>query len=145
MNQQDSLLGVERVRLEMLNLWREPVTVQRLVSTGQPKVWRPPTDVYETDDHVVVKVEIAGMKVEDFSIALESNRLVICGVRRDPAAKLAYQQMEILYGYFETDAYLQGAIDENRIEATYQDGFLSVFLPKARPRQVPVMSNECSS
>ncbi len=145
MNQQDSLLGVERVRLEMLNLWREPVTVQRWVSTGQPKVWRPPTDVYETDDHVVVKVEIAGMKVEDFSIALESNRLVICGVRRDPAAKLAYQQMEILYGYFETDAYLQGAIDENRIEATYQDGFLSVFLPKARPRQVPVMSNECSS
>lgn len=145
MNQQDSLLGVERVRLEMLSLWREPVTVQRWVSTGQHKTWRPPTDVYETDDHVVVKVEIAGMKEEDFSIALESNRLVICGVRRDPAAKLAYQQMEILYGYFETDAYLQGAIDENRIEATYQDGFLCVFLPKARPRQVPVVSSECSS
>ncbi len=140
MNQQeqDSLLGVERVRLEMLNLWREPVTVQRWVSTGQHKTWRPPTDVYETDDHVVVKVEIAGMKEEDFSIALESRRLI----RRDPAAKLAYQQMEILYGYFETDAYLQGAIDEGQIEATYQDGFLCVFLPKAKPRQVLVVGGE---
>lgn len=137
--------GVDNIHVEMLGMLRESMPGQRWVSTRQHKIWRPPTDVYETDDCIVVKVEIAGMEGEDFSISLDSNRLVIGGARRDPSAKLGYQQMEILYGQFETDVYLARAIDEDRIEATYQNGFLSVFLPKAKPRQVPVTSVEDSS
>lgn len=137
--------GVDNIHVEMLGMLRESMPGQRWVSTRQHKIWRPPTDVYETDDCIVVKVEIAGMEGEDFSISLDSNRLVIGGTRRDPSAKLGYQQMEILYGQFETDVYLARAIDEDRIEATYQNGFLSVFLPKAKPRQVPVTSVEDSS
>jgi HSP20 family protein len=115
------------------------------VSARQHKIWRPPTDVYETDDCVVVKVEIAGMVQEDFSISLEAKKLVISGIRHDPAAKLGYQQMEILYGHFETHVLLPRAIEVEQIEATYQNGFLSVRLPKARPRQVPVVSTDDSS
>jgi HSP20 family molecular chaperone IbpA len=124
----------------MLNLLQEPVPGQRWVSARQRKVWRPPTDVYETDSYVVVKVEIAGMSKEDFDISLDSKRLIIGGIRRDPAAKLAYQQMEILYGRFETDVYLPWAIDEDKIEAVYQGGFLDVLLPKAQPQKVPIVS-----
>jgi HSP20 family protein len=98
--------------------------------------------VYETDDCVVVKVEIAGMDQSHFSISLDANRLVISGVRHDPAAKLGYQQMEILYGHFETEVHLPRAIDEDGIEATYDNGFLIVRLPKAQPRHVPVVSTE---
>jgi len=94
---------------------------------------------------VVVKVEIAGMAEEDFAVSLDGRRLLISGVRRDPAAKLGYQQMEILYGHFETDVHLSRAIEEDKIEATYRNGFLSVRLPKAKPRQVPVASAEDSS
>ena len=137
--------SVEHVHVEMLGLLHEPVPRQQWVSSRQHKIWRPPTDVYETDEYVVVKAEIAGMEEKDFSISLDSRTLTISGVRRDPAAKLAYQQMEILYSRFETCMRLPWAIDEDRIEATYEDGFLSVFLPKAKPRQVPVMSTENSS
>jgi HSP20 family protein len=135
----------DRVRIEMMGLLHEPVPGQRWVSARQPKTWRPPTDVYETDSYIVVKVEIAGMDEQDFDILLDTKRLVITGVRHDPAAKLAYQQMEILYGQFETDVYLPWAIDEEEVEATYRNGFLSVFLPKAQPRQVPVINSEPSS
>jgi HSP20 family protein len=113
---------------------------QRWVSTGQQGVWCPPTDVYETDDCVVVKVEIGGMERDDFHIALDGVRLTITGVRRDPAEKLAYQRMEIPYGHFETDVHLARAIDEARIEAVYQNGFLIVRLPRAKPHQVPIVS-----
>jgi HSP20 family protein len=123
---------------EMLTLLGEPVAGQRWVAARQHKAWRPPTDVYETDASVVVKVEIAGMEDQDFEISLDGKRLIINGVRRDPASKLGYQQMEILYGHFETDVYLARAIDEEKIEATYQNGFLVVHLPKAKPRAVPV-------
>jgi HSP20 family protein len=133
---------MDRIPAEMLGLLRETMPGQRWVAAGQHKIWRPPTDVYETDTCIVVKVEIAGMQQEDFSISLGSRRLVISGVRRDPAAKLGYQQMEILYGHFETDVHLPRAIDEEKIEATYANGFLSVVLPKILPFQVPIVSVE---
>jgi HSP20 family protein len=136
---------VNHIQVEMLGLLREPVPGQRWVSARQHKIWRPPTDVYETDDCVVVKVEIAGMEKADFAISLDTTRLIISGTRRDPAAKLGYQQMEILYGHFETDVHLPRAIDTDNIEATYHNGFLSVCLPKAQPHQVPVISLETSS
>ena len=135
----------DHIRAEMLTLLGEPVASQRWLAARQHKVWRPPTDVYETDDCVVVKVEIAGMQDDDFQLSLGGKRLIISGVRRDPASKLGYQQMEILYGHFETDVHLARAINEEKIEATYQNGFLVVHLPKVKPRTVPVISVEDSS
>jgi HSP20 family protein len=135
----------DQVCAEMLTLLGEPVASQRWVAARQHKAWRPPTDVYETDDCVVVKVEIAGMEDQDFGISLDGKRLIIRGIRRDPASKLGYQQMEILYGHFETDVHLARAIEEDKIEATYQNGFLVVRLPKVKPRTVPVISVEESS
>jgi HSP20 family protein len=135
----------DRVYVEMMGLLHDPLPGQRWISARQHKTWRPATDVYETDSYIVVKVEIAGMEEEDFVVSLDSKRLLITGIRRDPAAKLAYQQMEIPYGQFETDVLLPLAVDEDQVEATYNNGFLSVFLPKARPRQVPVINSESSS
>lgn len=45
------------------------------------KVWRPPIDVFETEDEVIILVEIAGMKQKDFNIALHGNTLTIHGDR----------------------------------------------------------------
>jgi HSP20 family protein len=105
----------------------------------QRRVWRPPTDVYETDGSVVVKVEVAGMSVEDFSISFADRRLVIGGRRRDPVGKLIYQNMEIRYGEFRTEVRVGWALDEAAIEAVYEGGFLYVYLPKeARRHRIPV-------
>ena len=135
----------DRVYVEMMGLLHDPLPGQRWISARQHKTWRPATDVYETDSYVVVKVEIAGMDEDDFVVTLDNKRLSISGTRHDPAAKLAYQQMEIPYGQFETEVYLPWAVEEDQVEATYHGGFLSVFLPKARPRQVPVTDAEGSS
>jgi HSP20 family protein len=101
-------------------------------------VWRPPTDVFETDGSAVVIVEIAGLGEHDFEIALTGRTLVISGERRDPAEKLTYQQMEIRYGKFRTQVYLPWALDSTHIEATYEGGFLKVILPKARAHRISV-------
>lgn len=135
---------MEYIPVEMLGVLRESMANPRWGSARQHRIWRPPTDVYETDECVVVKVEVAGMEGDDFLISLDAKRLTIAGVRNDPTAKLAYQQMEIFYGQFETDVILPWAIDQDRIEATYHNGFLVVRLPKAKPRQVPISSTENS-
>ncbi len=106
----------------------------------QGKVWRPPTDVYETGSAIVVRIEIAGMGEEDLNIELLHRMLVVSGRRVDHAdsRKLAYQQMEIFYGEFRTDVRLPWSVNSASVEATYSNGFLTVVLPKANALRVPV-------
>ncbi len=101
-------------------------------------VWSPPTDVYETEDTYVVRVEIAGMKEDDFEIAVESNYVSIRGSRSDVPERRAYQQMEIRFGKFETMVGLPDPIDLDETTAQYDLGFLTVYLPKAPPNQIKV-------
>ena len=102
---------------------------------GEPRVWHPPTDVYETDQDITVKIEIAGVVEDEFAVHLDGRVLTVAGYRFDPAAKLAYQQMEISYGEFRSQVYLPGDVDADDASAAYQDGFLYVVLPKVRREQ----------
>jgi HSP20 family protein len=102
------------------------------------RLWRPPTDVYETDEHVVVKIEIAGVSSDDFKITFADHRLIIAGQRRDPVGKLIYQNMEIRYGEFRSEVWIGWALDQAAIEASYEDGFLFVKLPRATEHHIQV-------
>jgi HSP20 family protein len=100
--------------------------------------WQPPTDVYETDDSAVVIIEIAGLQAGDYQVALTGRTLEVIGERRESAAKLAYQQMEIRYGKFRTQVQLPWALESTGQAAVYEDGFLKITLRKARVRRVPI-------
>lgn len=145
MKRKSSLLDhIEGMEAEMDRLFDEVIPSRRWLPLRRTRTWRPPTDVYETDTCVVVNVEIAGMEEGDFTISLSNRNLTITGVRHDPLAEaqgltLSYQQIEIRYGDFETEVYLPWAIVEEEIEATYEDGFLRVVLPKAKAQKVPVV------
>ncbi len=93
-------------------------------------VWSPPTDEYETAEAYVVLVEIAGMRDEDFEVSLENDTLLISGSRPDLLDRRAYQQMEIRFGKFSTAVQIPGPVDIEQARAEYQDGFLTVILPK---------------
>jgi HSP20 family protein len=101
-------------------------------------VWSPPTDVYETEKNYVVRVEIAGMREEDFEITVENNFLAISGSRPDVPERRAYQQMEIRFGKFETVVGMPGPLDIESSSAEYKEGFLTVTLPKVKPNQIEV-------
>src|SRR4026207_806545 len=66
--------------------------------------WVPNTDVYVTDDGLVIKVELAGMRREDLELTIDENRLRISGQRPDGcrAPKCKFLVMEINYGVFES-------------------------------------------
>ena len=104
----------------------------------RPNVWRPPTDVFETEDAIVVRVEVAGMREQDFSVALDDRTLTIRGTRNDPTERRAFYQMEIPFGEFSTEVDLSIPILPEGVEALYRDGFLQITLPKARPQHIQV-------
>ena len=102
-------------------------------------VWYPPTDVYETEDEIVVQVEVAGVQQSDFSITLHDRRLLISGARTDRSPlRRAYYQLEVHFGEFRSEVDLPHAVDETRIDAEYSHGFLRVVLPKLQPHLIPV-------
>ena len=101
-------------------------------------VWSPPTDVYETEGAIVVKAELAGMREEDFEVALEDNILMISGNRPDPNERRAYYQMEISSGRFEFAVELPLPVDVELATAEYKDGFLTIHLPKINKKQIEV-------
>ncbi|RPJ25684.1 MAG: Hsp20/alpha crystallin family protein [Chloroflexi bacterium] len=98
-------------------------------------VWSPPTDVYETEENYVIKVEIAGMREEDFEVGFDNNILMIIGYRSDLNERRAYHQMEIRFGRFEIAAEIPTAANMEKATAEYKDGFLTIMLPKSNVKQ----------
>ena len=101
-------------------------------------VWRPPTDVFETGDEVVVRVEIAGMEETGFTVVLDGRDLFVRGVRPDTSERRAYHQMEIRFGEFGSDVELPVDVVSEEIQAVYLNGFLNIRLPKAQPKKIKV-------
>ena len=107
-------------------------------SVSRLHVWRPPTDVYETEDAIIIRVEVAGMRESDFTISLVERNLIIHGIRQDTPERRAYHQMEIPFGEFSTEIELPYMIIPDKVEAIYRDGFLRISLPIAQPKHIKV-------
>lgn len=117
---------------------KQPLLLEALSWQVRPqsRLWSPPTDVFETESAYVVRVEIAGMRRQDFSIQLENQRLTITGARPDTPQRRAYHQMEVRFGEFGTIVGLPGPVEAEDAGAEYEDGFLTVILPKATTTQI---------
>ena len=95
--------------------------------------WVPNTDVYVTDEGLVIKVELAGMRRDDLELTVDGNRLTISGYRPDGCrtAKCSFLLMEINYGAFESVIELPSGFDLGQARASYQNGFLRIDVPPA--------------
>lgn len=101
---------------------------------ASPK-WKPPTDVYETATEIVVHMDVAGVRPEDFTVEYAEGVLTIAGER--PArgeGKRHYHAMEVQIGPFERRLRLPVPVDPTSLRATYDQGFLEVLLTKLPPR-----------
>ena len=101
-------------------------------------LWCPPTDVYETEETYIIRMEIAGMREEDFDLSIQNNTIMISGSRPHSQEKFAYHQMEIQSGKFTNIIELRSPIDVENANAEYKDGFLTITLPKAKPNHIKV-------
>ena len=119
---------------------QEELGSRRWVIMRQPNIWRPPTDVFELEDRLVVMVEIGGMRDGEFNVVLQDRRLTISGVRPKVInERVAFHQMEVRYGEFRTDVTLPWPVSREGVSATYKEGFLRVELPHARNQQIHIV------
>ena len=102
---------------------------------GSPK-WKPPTDVYETAEDIVIHMDIAGMRPEDFTVEFAEGVVSIAGERQPRReGKRHYHAMEVQVGPFERRLRLPAPVEPTSLRATYDQGFLEVRLTKL-PRRL---------
>lgn len=105
---------------------------------GAGGAWQPPTDVYETEDTLMVRVELAGVREEDIEITLFADHLEIAGARHNTALpNAAYHLAGILYGAFRVQVPVTAPLRRDDVEASFENGLLAVVLPKGTERAEP--------
>jgi HSP20 family protein len=109
---------------------------------GRVDRFRPPTDIYETEEEVVVQVELAGVRPEDLQLIVDGEYLQITGTREPshPESPERYLQMEIPRGRFERVLRLGVPYDPDRVRASVDSGILTIVLPRKTRvvRKIPV-------
>ena len=101
----------------------------------------PLADVEETDDAYVVEVELPGVKGEDLSVEVAGRRLTVSGERKERERVGILRRQTRTVGRFHYEVVLPGEVDEEGIQASLDEGVLTVQVPKAeaeRPRRIPV-------
>lgn len=109
------------------------------------KRWRPNTDIYETKNGIIVKIELSGVEKKDIEILYEDNKLKIKGKREDhsPPDKIIWHQIEINYGDFYREINIPSKINPSEISATFKNGFLFIFFSfKNLPGKVKINIEE---
>lgn len=106
-------------------------------------VWAPRTDISETGDRYVVRIDMPGMSKDAIDIQLHEGTLTVSGERKSEheEKKENVHRVERTYGRFFRSFSLPQASDAERVEAQLEDGVLTIQVPKpeeVKPRKIEV-------
>ncbi len=135
----DPFRDITTLRDEMNRLFSR--TVGDGVSSGS--AWTPAVDIFDTDQAIVLRAELPGLAPEDIDIEIDDNVLSLKGERRfqEEVEEGRYYRLERAYGHFQRNVTLPQGVKAEEISASFDNGVLSVRVPKAeeiRPRKIAV-------
>lgn len=109
-------------------------------------MWKPSSDIMETEDGYMVRTELPGVGKDDVSISVLENVLTITGEKSqiDTEESKKYRRKENRYGCFKRSFSLPPKVSPDSINADFRDGVLTLTIPKpeeAKPREIPIESD----
>jgi HSP20 family protein len=130
----------EQLRSQMRRMLVRLEELRSMAST--PNTWTPPVDVYETEDAVMVNIEVPGVGIDQIRIKILDNVLKIEGQkeRENPTARLLPEEdrpirficLERGYGNFAFNVSLKWPIESEQVTAQIREGVLQIHLPKTK-------------
>lgn len=105
--------------------------------------WAPAVDIYETEQELVLKADLPEVNQQEIDIRIENNTLTIRGERKfhNEVGQDNYLRVERAYGPFSRSFSLPNTLNAEAIKADYQNGVLSIRMPKreeSRPKQIRI-------
>ena len=122
---------ISRLRREMDDLFNRIFGETSLSKIGLGK-WQPLVDISETDTDIIVKAELPGIDTKDVDVSITGDRLTIKGEKQQEKEEKEENRYrsERYYGTYERVINLPASIVENKTEATFDKGILTITLPK---------------
>lgn len=99
---------------------------------GSTPSFSPKVDIAESDNEFEIQLHVPGMKKGDFNIDLNDDQITVSGERKFDEEKKGrnFHSVESYYGSFNRTFYLPDVINKEKVDASYQDGILTISLPK---------------
>ena len=137
----DPFRGLASFQEQMNRLFEDSLRVRD--DESALTTWAPPVDIYETENELVLKVDLPELNEKDLDIRVENNMLTIQGERKfeEKVSRDNYLRVERAYGSFSRSFSLPNTVNTDSIHAEYKNGVLTVQMPKraeAKPKQVKV-------
>lgn len=125
---------MQRLRHKMNRFFRQSMG-QLHQMQNQGWAFQPSLDIYERDDHYLVEVDLPGMQKDQINVEVTEKELTISGERRieKEIEKEGYFKSERAFGAFQRTIPLPEKVIVEKVTAKYENGVLTVKLPKAEP------------
>ena len=129
---------IARLQDEMNRLFDE-----RVFKGGESVGWTPACDIYEDEEGLTLRFELAGVDPKDVEVRFDNGVLTLRGERKleREDRRENYHRVELSYGTFTRSFSLPGTVDADKIRAESKNGVLVISLPKradAKPRSIQV-------
>lgn len=107
---------------------------------ARPGHWAPPADIVVRSGEVVVSLEVPGVRREDIDVSVSDRTVTISGRRRAEAIEGRLLRAERPAGGFRRSFAMPWRLDPEGVQARLRRGVLSVTIPRARGKSIPVES-----
>ncbi|MEJ2168471.1 MAG: Hsp20/alpha crystallin family protein [Desulfobacterales bacterium] len=107
-------------------------SIDRLADEDGLGMWNPAVDLYEKDDHFIIKAELPGINKDDIKVDLKDRVLTLSGERSydNEVKEENYYRRERSFGKFQRAFTLPADVDAEKIKAEFKDGVLQIEVPK---------------
>lgn len=131
-------VNMQREIDRMFDRFRDGIVVDNEAST-----WLPAVDIIENATDYLVRAELPGIDKKDVRITVQNDVLTVRGEKKQESEKKGenHHRVERSYGVFQRSFTLSSSIMSDRIEASYDNGVLTITLPKAeeaKPKEIEV-------
>jgi HSP20 family protein len=137
----DQSRGLTSLQDQVIRLFEDNFTRDRS-GHADLATWAPPVDIYETENELVLKVDLPALEEKDIDVRVENNMLTIRGERKfDVVNEDNYLRVERAYGSFMRSFTLPNTVSSDNIRAEYHNGVLSLHMAKleeSKPRQIKI-------
>lgn len=118
-------------------------SIRRLSGRGTDAGFLPPCDIVEEKDHVLVRLDLPGLRKDDVNVTLQEGVLTVKGERKPdtPSKDATVYLRERASGSFTRTIDMPVRVEASKIDARFRDGVLEIRLPKseeAKPKQIEV-------
>ena len=112
-------------------------SLDRLADQENLGLWNPAVDLYEKDDHFIIKAELPGINKDDIKVDLKDRVLTLSGERSfdNEVKEENYYRRERSYGKFQRAFTLPADVASEKIKAEFKDGVLQIEVPKPQDKK----------